>query len=229
MSTEYSPGQLATHQLRAALDWLEQDAANGGIQTFMIRALADAATLLREETVADRAAQLLRQIPDDAFWAGGLTNIEMPAKVPEQCRQLESLAELESRFPIYSRETIVRRIRSHRASDDHVRLCLEGRVQEGRERAGAGLELQEVGGTLAVLGEFEAALSVARDPSLEEFRRKGVLFVVVLELFRRGRLEEVQALDAELDLENLNPFWRIHWALAIAGREPWPDYPYPDW
>jgi hypothetical protein len=89
--------------------------------------------------------------------------------------------------------------------------------------------LEEVGDTLAVLGEFDEALSIARDPALDKFRQRGVLFVLVIELFRRGRVEEAGAILGELESQGLGPWERIHLTLGFAGREPWGGYPYPDW
>ena len=39
--------------------------------------------------------RLLRAAPDSAFWAGMITNIELPATVPERMRTFEPSAELE--------------------------------------------------------------------------------------------------------------------------------------
>ena len=85
------------------------------------------------------------------------------------------------------------------------------------------------GETLAVLGEFDGALSVARDEALQDFRRRGVLLVLVIELFRNARFAESQALLTEWESSNFGPWRRLLLVLGFAGREPWCGYPYPDW
>jgi hypothetical protein len=123
-----------------------------------------------------------------------ITNIDLPTTVPERMRTVEPTAELEDRHPRYREDELLGRIRSCAATEKHFALCLEGRLQEARALAGSGVRLEEVGETLAVLGEFDAARSIAGDPALEPFRRQGVRLVLVIELFRRGRVEEAGAL-----------------------------------
>lgn len=229
MSLDAIAMQIAGRHLEAGISRLEGEASEGRYNTFCIRTLACAATLLGRQAVVERAIRLLRETPDEAFWAGAVTNIELPAVVPEKLRLIDSPAELEDRYPAYSREDTVERIRSYAVTDEHLALCLDDHHQEARAKAAPGRLLQEVGATLAVLGEFDAALSVARDPVLDDVRKKGVLLVLVLELFRSERIEEFQPALAELESADLDAWGRIHLALGIAGREPWGGYPYPDW
>jgi hypothetical protein len=155
--------------------------------------------------------------------------MELPAPVPEQMRTLEAALDLEDRHAQYLEEELVGFSRCCAATEKHFALCLEGRFQKACALAGSGIRLEEVGDTLAVLGEFDAARSVDRDPALEPFRQQGVLFVLVIELFRLGRVEEAGALLAELESAGLGAWERVHLALGFAGREPWRGYPYPDW
>jgi hypothetical protein len=215
--------------LEAAAAALENEASEDRYNTFCIRALACVATLLQQRGVAERAAQLLREAPDEAFWAEAITNVDLPTKVPEALRQIDSLTALADQYPPYRKEDILRRIRSCAATDDHIARCLEGRFHEACAEAGSGLQLQEVGLTLAALGAFDGALSVARDPALEAFRRKGVLLVIVIEMFRHARISETHALLAELESSECGPWDRILLALGFGQREPWAGYPYPDW
>jgi hypothetical protein len=158
-----------------------------------------------------------------------ITNIEFPRTVPEELRTVDSTEKLEEHHPVYIEEDLLRQIRSSAEAEEHFALCLEGRFQEACATAGSGVRLEEVGDTLAVLGNFDEALSIARDPALERFRQRGVLLVLQIELFRRGRIEEADALLVELGSEGLGSWDRIHLALGFAGREPWGGYPYPDW
>jgi hypothetical protein len=157
------------------------------------------------------------------------TNIELPATVPERMRTIEPIAVLEDRHPPCREHELIGRIRSCAVTEQHLALCLEGRFPEARAFAGAGLRLEEVGETLAVMGEFDMAQSVASDSALEPFRQRGVRFVLVIELFRRGRVEEAFAQLAELEASGLGVWERIHLTLGFAGREPWGGYPFPDW
>jgi hypothetical protein len=89
--------------------------------------------------------------------------------------------------------------------------------------------LEEVGATLAVLGHLDDALNVARDPLLERHRQRGVLIVLVIEFFRRDRIQQCNAILTELEASGLGAWDRIFLALGFGGREPWGGYPYPDW
>jgi hypothetical protein len=229
MPSDALSAKLVRSHLEVGIAELERDASEGRYNTLCIRALGSAAKVLDQNEVADRAARLLRAAPDGAFWAGVITNMELPATVPERMRTLEPTLELEDRHPQYREVELVGRIRSCAATEQHFALCLEGQFQKACALAESGVRLEEVGDTLAVLGEFDAARSVARDPTLEPFRQRGVLFVLVIELFRLGRVEEAGALLAELETAGLGAWERVHLALGFAGREPWRGYPYPDW
>lgn len=221
--------ELVRRQLEAGIEELERDAREGRHHTLCIRALGGAAKVLGHHPVTDRAIDLLRAAPDQAFSAGMITNIQLPATFLERMRTVEPLAELEKHHPLYDADKLVERIRSCASTGKHLALCLEGRVPEARVLAGSGLPLEEVGDTLAVLAEFDAARSVAGDPALEAFRQQGVRFVLVIELFRRRHVAEAGALLGALESAGLGAWARIHLALGFAGREPWGGYPFPDW
>jgi hypothetical protein len=219
--------RLARSQLEAGMGELESDAEEGRYNTLCIRAFASAAAVLQQQDVVDRAIRLLGAAPDKSFWAGTISNFALPKTVPEGLRTIDAPKKLEEQHPCYREEEIVGRIRS--LPEERFALCLEGRFQDARSKAGQSLWLEEVGDTLAVLGKFDTALSVARDPALEDFRQKGVLLVLAIELFRHRRMEESEAILAELESSGLSAWERIQLALGFAGRVPWDGYPYPDW
>jgi hypothetical protein len=157
-----------------------------------------------------------------------ITNCKLPKTVPDRLRNVGTPDELEKRHPPYHEETIVGRIRSYSQAQGHFALCLEGNAQEAQSNA-TGLPLEEVGDTLAVLGDFDSAMLVARDSRLESFRQRGVLLVLVIEFFRRSRIHSCEAILNELESSGLSAWNRISLALGFAGREPWGGYPYPDW
>lgn len=229
MPSDTALAALVTSHLQAGMEELERAARDGRYNTMCIRALGTAATVLGQDAVADRAARLLRAAPDGAFWAGTITNIELPAMVPDRMRTIDPPEVLEKRHPPYHPDELVERIRSCAATEEHFALCLEGRFQEARALTGSGVRLEEVGDALAVLGEFAAAWSVATDPDLEAFRQRGVKFVLLIELFRRGRRDEAGQLSSEFEAAGLGAWERVHLALGFAGREPWGGYPFPDW
>jgi hypothetical protein len=229
MHNDTTAFRLANSQLETGIDQLERDAGGGRYNTLCIRALGSAAMLLGQQDIASRAIRLLHDAPEGAFWAGAITNIELPETVPDKMRTIDSPEGLERSFPPYREENIVARIQSDAREEEHFALCLEGRFQEARSRSGSGRRLEEVGETLAVLGEFDEALNISHDPALDDFRRRGVRFVLVIELFRRGRVEESGAILAELESVGLGLRERVQLALGFAGREPWACYPYPDY
>lgn len=216
--------RLARGLLETSAIELEKQADAGRYNTMSIRALAQAATVLRMMDVADRAIRLLQMAPDEAFWGGMITNLELPKTVPDRLRTVDPPDKLEKYYPLFNQTDMLKRIQSYAETEEHLALCLTGHIQEARSMAQSGRLLQEVGDTLAILGEFDAALSVARDPALDRFRQNGVLYIVMIELFRRGRFKEAEAI-----LSDLGAGEGIQLALGIAGREPWAGYPYPDW
>jgi hypothetical protein len=221
--------KLARQHLEASASNLETEANKVRYNTFDIRALASAAAILGQSDIAERALALLQTAPDASFWAGAITNVELPKIVPERLRTLGTPEQLEKQHPKYCQQRIVERICSCLATDEHLLLCVEGRIEEARSKAHPGLQLEEVAATLAVLGEFDAALSIARGQLLEAFRRRNVTLVLVIEFYRRGRIGDSEAILAELESAGLGACERIHLALGFAGREPWDGYPYPDW
>jgi hypothetical protein len=208
---------------------LERKAEQAHYNTFCIRALASAAAVLEQNDIAERALRLLRAAPDGAFWEGMCANFELPKTVPEELRTINPPEKLEEQHPPYREKEIMDRIRSYARTEEHFALCLEGKFQEALSKAGSGVRLEEVGDTLAVLGEFDAALSVAREPRLDPFRQQGILLVLVIEFFRRARIEDSEKVLAGQESSGLGAWERIHLALGFASREPWGGYPYPDW
>ena len=214
-------------QLRACIEEIEEEDSPYRRNTIYLRALAGAAKLLDEHEIAAQALRVLRGVPDTDPWQGFLTNLDPPHVVPESLKTAPSMTELEEAHPLYQEDAIIGRIRAYAESAPHIALCLGGRIDEARSAAADDLAQAEVGATLAVFGEFDAALRVANDPTLPASRKTGISLVVAIESFRRERPSE----DILSELEPLepDPWHRIALALGFAGREPWSGYPYPDW
>jgi len=227
--TQVERENLAASHLESALHELESDARKGRYNIFCIRDLGNVAQAVGQNSLAKRAGLLLRDAPDEAFWAGAITNFPIPAMAPERLRSLATAEELTKLYPPFREEQTIQYIRSLAANERHIEICLEGRFHEARQIAGSGLKLEEVGSSLAVIGEFEAVRGIASDPALEPFRRRGVQLVLVIELFRRGLSDDAMLILAELERAGVGPWDRIHLATGIAGRLPWDGYPFPDW
>lgn len=229
MPSDAGSTRLSKSLLEAAIKELEQEAGEGCFNTLCLRSVGSAALILGQQAIADRAHLLLRTAPDEALWAGAVTNMNFSAVVLERLRMAVTTSDVEERHPPCRVEEIIERIQSDSAREKHLALCLQGRFDEARDMARSGLCLEEVGEMLAVLGEFDAARRIAIDAGLEAFRQQGVEFVLVIELYRRGRVEEALSLLAVLESAGLGAWSRVHLALGFAGRESWGGYPFPDW
>lgn len=219
----------ARRYLEASVEELEGKAKDNQYNIFEVRLLANAATVLQQTDIAHRALALLRKVPDGVFWAGMITNFELPKNVPESLRTADSPQQLERQFPCYVEHDIADRTRMSAKTEDHLRLCLEGNVARAFAIAKTELQLEEVCETLAILGDFDAALNVARAPTFPDSRRRGVLVVIAIELFRRGRIEEFEKILAILEKPRLGVSEYAYLALGLSGRVPWGGYPYPDY
>src|SRR5262249_18789911 len=142
--------------------------------------------LLGEAGLVRRAEQLLREAPDDYFWAGVITNIPLPWTVPEGMRSVPALAEVERRHPGYSESVTLDRVRGDANSLPSLARCLEGRIEEACASAGGDLGIEEIAATLAILGDFDGAARVLRERALPPFRHNNVLLILAVERFHRN-------------------------------------------
>jgi hypothetical protein len=229
MSQKNNANQLIEIQLLSCISQLELAASSGQLNTLCARKLANVASLLNQQEVVRRACHLLAAAPDGAFYAGILTNVKLPKTPPKSLRTIDPIDKIESAHPPFSEVDLIRSISLASETSEHLAFCLAGRFQEAKSTAKAGLDLEEVGDTLAILQQFETAFEIARDPALDEFRRSGVLLVLMIELFRSGRVEESLAILADFESTGIDGWTRIQLALGFAGRVPWQGYPFPDW
>jgi hypothetical protein len=193
-----------------------------------IRAAGGAAMLLDHLDLADRAQRLLRAVPDEAFSSGAITNIRFPAAAPDRVRSIEAIETLESSHPRVSHADLMAGVRRCGETEEHVAMCLSGRTGEARAGANSSLAVEEIGATLAVLGEFGAAADVVRSPALDVGHRKGLMIVLAIELVRRDRIDAAKEIVSELAAGESDPWSDVHLALGLGGRTPWSGYPYPD-
>jgi hypothetical protein len=208
---------------------LEKRSASEPVNMLSVRALEQAVWLLKEDDLAQRTEQILRRMPDRAFYAGLISNVELPNDFPDRMRRRPTRGELEQEHPIRDRDAKMAAIYRLAPSSRHIQLCLEERYDEAEAMPGDGVILEEVGNTLAVLGEFERAYAIATGSKLERSRRRGILLVLVIELFLAGEGLWSRELLAELEAGGLDEWSRVHLALGFVGREPWRVYPFVDW
>jgi hypothetical protein len=224
-----SASQLARSQLYASLRELEKEAEEGRYHTSCLRYFGGVCALLKQRDLVERALSLLHGAPDSAFLAEIVTNAELPKSVPERLRAIDDLATLEEQHPPFVEQRIKDRISSYAKAEEHFALCIQGKIQEARSTAPEGIRLEEIGLTLAFLGQFDEAFSIVRYDHLEAFRQRCVRLVLAVEFFRRGYTSECEELLNELEASGSDAWEHISLALAFSGREPWADYPYPDW
>ena len=218
MPVDGHDGRLAYRFLEAAITELEQEAGRGSYNASCIRAAASVAKLLGEQALLGRALPLLHRGTEKRGWA---------PDVLQRMRSIWALAKLEQWHRPYREEELLARVKDLAKEEPHFGFCLEGRFEEACQRFGSGQELQEIAATLALLGDCETALRFAHE-RVPPNRRKGVLLVVIVELWRRGQVDRLTSVLAEAEAMGLDAWDRLQLALGFAGREPWKGYPYPD-
>ena len=226
MAFEITDPAIIQRLLEAATVHIEHAARDRKLNLFEVRAVADAATHLGFPELEERAFAIFRQAPDEAFWAGAITNIELPTSVPDAMRARTTPEALARNHPPIDGAKLLRMIES---SEEHIALCSVKRFDEAQAVAKTDLALEEVGLTLAVLGEFEAAIQVASSAKLPDFRKQGIKLVLLIEYHRRGKFAEAQSILTEYEAQGIGASTLVHLAYGIAGYDAWPGYPYPDW
>ena len=222
--------ELTGRLLRDAVTQLELQAREGRYATTCIRAVADGARLLGDEGLASRTLRLLQEAPDGGFSHGALASFELPQLAPRWMRTCRTHQEIATEHPVYDGQRSFELIKACATSEPHIGLCLEGQHEEARSVAGSDRALEEMGAALAVLGQFDATLSIARLPTLPGFRQRGILQVLIIEEFRADQCDQAILLLEELEAGGHLDAWnRLHLALGLAGRVPWAGYPFSDW
>ena len=221
-----SPEHLVRSLLEISIAQVEAQGTSANI--FTLRKLAEAATVLGNQNIAARAVKILRAIPDSHFAHGLIRNFELPADFADRRRAIDSLDQLDKSIPVFSEDSLRQIIQNYVENDEKYALCLRGRTAQAIAMS-EGFDLEFVGETLAILGDFDSALHVARDPRLESERQKGVLLVLVIETFRKRRFDLFEPLFADMEAAGIYADGGTILALGFAGREPWAGYPYPDY
>src|SRR5687768_5201321 len=117
-------------QLQLAIQQLEEDFDRGRLNRFSLRALGDAAVILDQPDIAERVVHLLDIIPNDAFFAGALTNLDLPLTPPKAMRELSSKEVVEREYPPFDRDLLVTRLWSMATTENHIKYVLEGKIDQ---------------------------------------------------------------------------------------------------
>jgi len=131
--------------------------------------------------------------------------------------------EVARRIPIYG-PAVLRHVRMF--PDPHIRLVLEGRLDEAWGSAATDLDKEEHLATCAFLGDFERVAKLVEH--VPAGRRDIPLMVVCVESFRRGDHALARGLLDRLS-NRQDPWTWFQLASGLLGRVPWGGYPYPDY
>jgi hypothetical protein len=213
----------AIAMLAGIAQWLESPASVGFRNHFVIRDLEALALIAGRADLAKCATSIICGLPDSAFTAGIVTNMDDLSRLVR--RESTTLAAAEAWFPAYTAQvfaTIVERAEAHTAvfgdkSDLHL----------VRARASSALELEEFASACAVAGRFDDALDALASPDFEPDRRIGPRMAVCVEAFRADRFDIANGLiSAYFSTPGHFP---LSVAAGLLGRVPWGGYPYPDY
>lgn len=212
--------RIASH-VRAAAVELAWEADQGRFDGPILRDAAAAATFLEVRDAASKLLAVLSRAPDAAFHC----MFDCPKS---EWRTVPRRETLELWFPLHEERKVLERVRASADWAPSVALCLKGRFQEAQRLAESegGYGLERLGRALAVLGEIDASLAVACHSALDLGGQIGVLQALTIELFRRGRIDEYEVVEAEFDALSPDYKERLELALGLAGREVAYNYPF---
>ena len=187
-----------------------------------ISGLAIAAMLLNEQEIYKHLFSLILNAPAEFRWQESLFEREG----------------IEKRFPPYQESEVIAMIRACGRSEPHLALSFERSYADAISIAASQAKdsermLEEIASTQAILGDFEWAQDTIEHHVTSDFRQRGALLVLVIELLRRGRFEQAKSMLHKLDSGNQDVWNRasenVHIVLSLIGRLPWQGYPFPDW
>jgi hypothetical protein len=214
---------LALEQIQRSVTEIEGDASRGQYVWNLIGDVANVARLLGGGELATRALRVLHESSPPEYYLK---------------RAARSVEELERDYPLYQESRILDMMQAAALREPHLALALEGRYDQALANAEWATEVEEIGETRAVRGDFEGAvlcLQLLAEPGCKHFgvgfesRQKALLVVIAIELFRRGLNEQAQIVLSDLESRRIESWYRVNLAVGLAGREPWQGYPYPDY
>jgi len=212
------------HQLETVVAELEAVFAQQGHANFLlVRQAGGIAGLLGRPDLSARLGVIISGLAIENIFGGAVTNLDRSDIDATRLARIKSPPEISREHPFCDDDFLIARMKSQ--TDHHLQLCLQGDIQGALQAATSERALEEIGCTLAALGQFEHAASLIDAQPVEDRARMAVRFVTVLEKCRRGHADFRQPLQQA----RLDGFDRLCVALALAGRLPWIGYPYSDW
>jgi hypothetical protein len=169
--------------------------------------------------------KLLRQSKWNDFFGGIITNARLPWFVPRRLRQLKPLNELEHEHPIFPEDYAAGLLSKYYPK---LRPCIENGFRTALDAAKTELAIEEIALSQAILGLYQDALFTSQRLT-ETDRANNVRFVIAIEQFRRGQVDEAAGTQTTLLNDTLTGWGGAQFALGICNRVPWCPYPYPDY
>ncbi|ABW26549.1 hypothetical protein AM1_1524 [Acaryochloris marina MBIC11017] len=152
------------------------------------------------------------------------TKIPRIGYVPVAAKQLDDLKKIDQKHPIFSDDYIISVIN---ASEKHLLPCLSGNYPTAFSHATNQLQIEEIILMQAICGDTHLALqSISRLSNTQS--QANVNFVVAIELFRHGKLDQAHEIYNSLSEDTLDIWRASQMALGIANRVPWAAYPFHD-
>jgi hypothetical protein len=218
---------------RLARIWLEQaihsletmKAARGGFNILAAQRFSDAVRLLRLDDLELRIEGLLKGATLGDLLNGALTSIARTAELDQKPLDRPMLIEIEDAYPLFHASYVGDLLSKW---GDHLRPCLDRDYDQAFSKAGSELQTFEVMLAQAILGDLDAVIaSVSRLSDAE--RRRDLMLVAAIELYRRDRFEEADAIQPREPNGALDEWSLFHLALGVSGHVPWPYYPFADY
>lgn len=213
------------HQLEQVVAELEAALAQGRPDFFLVRRAGGIAGLLDRPDLVSRLETVMSHLTVEDVFRAAITNLDEHEREVRATRlfRFESPEEISRQHPECDDASIIDRMKAQ--ADVHVLMCLKGDVHGATETATSKLALEDIGCTLAAMGQFERATAFIDSQAVEDTSRAAVRHVILLEKCRRGHAGIVEVIQ----LANLQGEGRLRVVLALAGRLPWVGYPYSDW
>ncbi|MDB5329416.1 MAG: hypothetical protein JWP03_567 [Phycisphaerales bacterium] len=202
---------------------LEAASAQGRVNIFLIRMAGGVAALVGRHDLTTRLGAIISGMTVEDLLCGSITNIDPKTVDTNRPLKLPSLDAAGRQHPECDDDSIIERMKTQ--VDVHVQLCLNGDVDSAKQAASSPLALEDIGCTLAVMGQFDRANDFIDAQKVDAGMKSQVRFVILLEKCRRelpGFIEAVRQARHK-------GYEQLHVILALTGRLPWTGYPLSDW
>jgi hypothetical protein len=111
---------------------------------------------------------------------------------------------------------------------ENIRRCLKREYDVAFANAQSELDREMIALSQVILGDVDLALA-STSRLAETDRKDNVLFVATIELYRRRRDSEADALYSRFSNGGLSESALAQMAIGVSNRVPWEGYPFPDY